>query len=164
MISASGRSSGIFSVSKPTKIPIREMSKAFENRTPENKKIEIKVKQNPKKELFNRLKLLDSIGKSNPESKVGSIRTGFIPKVNKSFDPLRESSIPYDNYFDQEDASMQSFDSSSTSKFRKNFNGLFVLKPIEINSSLPISLEAEAKTKKIKDYASVSTTISSNDK
>ena len=164
MASVSGRSSGIFSVKQTNKIPIRDMNKAFKNRTPESKIVEIKVKLNPKKELFNRLKLLDSIGKANPESNIGSIRSGYMPKVNKSFDPIRENTIPNDNYFEQEDSIMQSFDSSSTSKFRKNFNGLFSINPIELNSALPASLEPELNSKKIQDYTSISTSISSNDK
>lgn len=40
------------------------------------------------KDLFKKLKLLDSIGKDNPDSRVGSIRKGYIVKLNKSIDPV----------------------------------------------------------------------------
>jgi hypothetical protein len=116
----SNNSSGIFDFSQAaSKIPIRDLNKAIEGSASPEKKLSLPKKVNPKKELFNRLKLLDSIGKSNPESITGSIRKGFVRQVNKSIEPLRETPKPYESYLEQEDLHLKSFDTSSTSKFQK---------------------------------------------
>lgn len=46
-------------------------------------------------DLLYRLKLLDSIGKES-ETRVGSIRKGFLRKANRSSELYRESSEPKD--------------------------------------------------------------------
>lgn len=82
--SMSGFSSEFYKVrSSFSKIPIRDMGQAIEEKVvkPKTKKEEEVPKRDPRKELVKRLKLLDSVGKSNPLSSIGSIRKGFITTV-----------------------------------------------------------------------------------
>jgi len=61
------------------------MGKAFERKSTANTKDQVvPIKKDPKRELMNRLKLLDSIGKSNPISTLGSIRKGYVTITNVS--------------------------------------------------------------------------------
>lgn len=88
--------------------------------------------------------------------------------MNKSVDPTRDDKSPYENYLEDEDLQSQSYDSSSSQakkrKISKNYR--FARARGGVNASLPNSLELEKlkNLKKIKDYASVSTTMSTVDK
>lgn len=76
-MSTSNRSISIFDTHHSVKkrIPIRDMSLAItDNKTRTKKKLMELKKVDPRKEMFSRLKLLDSIGHHNPESTTGSIR------------------------------------------------------------------------------------------
>ena len=76
----SGYSSEFYKVrSSFSRIPIRDMSKAFDNRLNNKRKSKPEIKKkDPRKALINRLKLLDSVGESNPVSTSGSIRKGYV--------------------------------------------------------------------------------------
>ena len=61
------------------RIPIRDMNKAIISEAARSSKIvkPLKPKPNPRKQLVKRLMLLDSVGKSNNKSTLGSIRKGY---------------------------------------------------------------------------------------
>lgn len=136
------------------------MSKAFDKRKSTDHRKVFQKKANPRKQLFNRLKLLDSIGKTNPSSKVGSIRLGYTNKLNKSIENAFETPHQYSNYLNDDDPQLQSFD-GSPSKARQN---KFFKNDPKTNISLPNSLEVELANQRLKDYTSISTTMSSVDK
>jgi hypothetical protein len=146
--------------SSQTRIPIRDMSKAFDKRRSTDPKKGLPKKTNPRKQLFNRLKLLDSIGKPNPGSKIGSIRLGYTNKMNKSIENPFESPHQYSNYLTDENPQLQSFDEKTS----KPYQNKFFKKDPKTNISLPNSLEVEIANQRLKDYTSVSTTMSSVDK
>lgn len=82
---ASGYSSDMYQArSSFPRIPIRDMSKAIETEASLNRKRKVKPpkpKPDPRKQLVKRLMLLDSVGKSNPVSTLGSIRQGYKPST-----------------------------------------------------------------------------------
>jgi len=74
--------------------------------------------------------------------------------------------MPYDNYLEQEglDLHMHSFDGGSP-KFRKNYRSDSIRENNSINMSFPNNLELDKHTNsKIKDYASISTTMTTVNK
>ena len=126
---------------------------------PAKKKEKKKVqppKKDPRKVLISRLKLLDSVGKSNPVCSVGSL--------NRSVEPLREQSAPYEPNLTKDDKQNKSFDTISAKNI-KNPRDTFRERS-KVNASLPNNLELErAKNQNnLKDYTSVSTTITTIDK
>jgi hypothetical protein len=162
-MSTSNRSISIFDThhSHKKRIPIREMSLAItDNKTRTEKKLMELKKVNPRKEMFSRLKLLDSIGYHNPESNIGSIRKGYIKNINKSIDPMRENSKPYYNFLEDQDLQLNSFDIAANVNDRyKN------VKEKEFIATLPQTLEFDNdKRRGTKDYTSISTTLTSDKK
>lgn len=121
----------------------------------EKKKVQ-PPKKDPRKVLISRLKLLDSVGKSNPVCSVGSL--------NRSVEPLREQSAPYEPNLTKDDKQNKSFDTISAKNI-KNPRDTFRERS-KVNASLPNNLELErAKNQNnLKDYTSVSTTITTIDK
>lgn len=121
----------------------------------EKKKVQ-PPKKDPRKVLISRLKLLDSVGKSNPVCSVGSL--------NRSVEPLREQSAPYEPNLSKDDKQNKSFDTISAKNI-KNPRDTFRERS-KVNASLPNNLELErAKNQNnLKDYTSVSTTITTIDK
>lgn len=138
------------------------MTKALEPKRKIDKKFQSQPKINPKKELFNRLKLLDSIGKNNDESRVGSIRMGYVKNPNKMHDNTLDSK-PYESYLEDESLQNYSYDTRSEVKLRKRFR-----EPVKgvtgLGISMPNALDLTTMPRNSKDYTTVSTTLTTVDK
>ena len=138
------------------------MSRAIDQRTnTKSKKLKIH-RENPKKQLYNRLKLLDSIGKSDASSNIGSLRVGFKKAINRSIEGSINTSHPYTTYLEQDNVHEQTFD-TATSK-AKHSKILNLSKDFKMNNSLTNPLEIDSPSQKRKKYTSISTTMSSMDK
>jgi len=147
------------------RVAIREMNFAFETaKSKTNKKIShIKI-HNPKRELFNRLKLLDSIGQTSSDSNIGSIRKGYI-KCSKMNDTYQGEPDSYNNYLKNEFIQNKSFDFYSAKKAQRNRRKAHKDQTPMINVAIPHTIEVSFdKRRATKDYETTSTNLSTTDK
>jgi hypothetical protein len=93
---ASGYSSEYYQArSSFPRIPIRDMSKAIEPSVRGRKSTKPpKPKVDPRKQMMKRLMLLDSVGKVNTNSTLGSIRKGYITQAKVRI-------ISFEHFIDQ---------------------------------------------------------------
>ncbi len=58
-------------------------------------KVQIQI-FNKRIEVFNRLKLLDSVGNKNKNEPIGPLRQGYIKNLNTSINPIPKESKEYE--------------------------------------------------------------------
>lgn len=129
----------------------------------ERKQMDNVIKRNSKIELFNRLKLLDSIG-AKDERQLGPLRMRYKKSINVTINPMREESQPYDRYPESQSLQTQSFDGYKPRKQRYSKNGSLEQTPLAMNYQ-DGSFNAKFRTRRAtKDYATESTGVTSAEK
>jgi hypothetical protein len=142
------------------RLPIRNISLSISNSKMQiEKKLNELKKVSHRKQTYNRLKMLDSVGQYNPKSNSGSIRKGYFKKMTKSIDQTREISKSYYNFLEDKDLQTDSYDTIQGQNNRYKTHDEYS------STSIPKKLEyGNDRRRGTKDYSSVSTNLTSEKK
>ncbi|CAI2359995.1 unnamed protein product [Moneuplotes crassus] len=129
----------------------------------ERKKFDTAIKKNRQIELYNRLKLLDSIG-AQGDGQIGPLRMGYKKNLNVSLNPARENVHKYERYLEDQTLLTQSFDNYKPKKRRYNVKNSDDHTPVSVKDSINSFNLQFNNRRATKDYATESTGLTSAEK